>query len=81
MVQSADDVEQLLREHRVDDLLGERERSWLDFKQSPYVLDGERGKSELAKDVTAVANSGGGCIVIGVRTRKDPADVDRSPTR
>lgn len=76
MVESADDVEQLLRGHRAHDLLGERERSWLDFKQSPYVLGEERGKSELAKDVTALANSGGGCIVIGVRTRKDPSDVD-----
>lgn len=81
MVQSADDVEQLLRQDRANDLLGERERSWLDFKQSPYVLDEERGKSELAKDVTALTNSAGNASSSGYAPARTPPTLTRSPTR
>lgn len=70
------DVEELLKHDREERLLGERERSWLDFKRSPYLLKTERAKVELAKDVAAIANSGGGCIVVGVATRKAANDID-----
>lgn len=52
-------------------LIGTQESEWLDFKQTLYVpFDNDR-KLELAKDVTALANSGGGVLVIGYRTHRD----------
>lgn len=49
-------------------LLGEPETEHLDFKEQPYLLGTDKGRWELAKDVAALANSGGGCLVIGVAT-------------
>jgi predicted HTH transcriptional regulator len=55
-----------------DVLMGTPESSWLEFKGAPYDLTDATGKLELLKDVTALANSAGGCIVIGVGTERDP---------
>ncbi|MGW6009220.1 AlbA family DNA-binding domain-containing protein [Streptomyces sp. NPDC055210] len=55
---------------RPDDLLGEAETSWLDFKRSPYNLASEKGKFELCKDVAAFANAHGGLLVLGVTAEK-----------
>lgn len=57
-------------------LIGQAETVWLDFKLSPYQLDDERQKFELAKDVSAMANSQGGVILIGVETRRDETSQD-----
>lgn len=54
-------------------VLGEPETEHLDFKEQPYLLNTDKGRWELAKDVAALANSGGGCLVIGVGTAT-PAD-------
>ena len=54
-----------------DHLLGLEECSWLDFKESPYQLDTDKGKLDLAKDVSSFANADGGAIVLGVDTRRD----------
>ena len=51
-------------------LLGHREGAWLDCKEQPYRAD-EASLYELAKDVSAFANTqNGGLIVIGLGTRK-----------
>lgn len=50
-------------------LLGLRETQWLDAKGGPYQLADPRSVEELAKDVAAFANGGGGLIVIGIATR------------
>ncbi|MFE2944911.1 RNA-binding domain-containing protein [Streptomyces sp. NPDC059255] len=50
-------------------LLGLRETQWLDAKGGPYQLANPRSVEELAKDVAAFANGGGGLIVIGIATR------------
>ena len=76
LIETVEDVEELLREGRESEFVGVRESAWLDFKNSPYVLKTEKGKVELAKDVAAMANSGGGCIAVGVTTRKDPSNID-----
>lgn len=49
-------------------VVGEPETAHLDFKEQPYILSADKGRWELAKDVAALANSGGGCLVIGVAT-------------
>src|SRR6266849_5109318 len=43
-------------------LEGTREDAWVDFKGTPYQLDADRGKWELAKDVAAFANESGGVV-------------------
>ncbi|MER6717121.1 RNA-binding domain-containing protein [Streptomyces sp. NPDC000877] len=50
-------------------LLELRETQWLDAKAGPYQLADPKAVEELAKDVAAFANGGGGIIVIGIATR------------
>src|SRR5687767_14916595 len=76
-IASPDEVRALLDARREGELIGEAERSWLDFKLSPYVLSDLRQQWELAKDVAAQAsNPEGGCLVLGVETRQDPQDFE-----
>jgi hypothetical protein len=56
----------------LDRILGTLECAWVDFKSQPYRLDTDKGTWELCKDVAGFANAGGGCIVIGIATTKDP---------
>ena len=51
-------------------LVGELETHVLEFKSQPYVLEADVHKQELAKDVSALANGEGGCIILGVKTKK-----------
>jgi len=53
-------------------LIGLFESEWLDAKKTPYHLDADPQKRELAKDVTALANAGGGIIVLGFKCEKLP---------
>jgi len=53
-------------------LVGLVESHWLDAKETPYILDTQKQKLELAKDVTAMANAAGGIIVIGYDCEKEP---------
>ena len=53
-------------------LIGLVETEWLDAKQTPHHLDSQKRKLELAKDVAAFANAGGGIIVIGFDCEKEP---------
>ena len=53
-----------------DQLVGEVEGQILDAKEQPYQFSaGIDAKRELAKDVSAFANTSGGCILIGLPTR------------
>lgn len=59
----------LIEAGRADVLLGQVESTWLECKRQPY-SDSERGRFELAKDVSSFANtSHGGLIVLGLQTR------------
>lgn len=51
-------------------LVGEVENAYFDCKGEPYAIDKETGKMELAKDVSAFANTTGGFILIGIKTEK-----------
>src|SRR6266478_6372129 len=44
----------------------------LECKSAPYNLDQECEKMELAKDVSALANTDGGIILLGVQTEQEP---------
>jgi hypothetical protein len=58
-----------LRAGKFEDIIGERERGWVDFK-SALNIESTEGKIELARDITRFANSeDGGVLVIGYRTK------------
>lgn len=67
-------------------VLGLREGQWLEAKVAPHDLHSPRSVAELAKDVAAFANSGGGLLLLGVATRAEDGEevierivsVDRS---
>ena len=65
------EIEEILSESRFNDLLGIAESHRLEFKSQPYDLQQTKQQHELAKDVSALANSEGGCIVVGIKTKKD----------
>jgi hypothetical protein len=44
----------------------------LEFKKTAYQLGDAADKSEFAKDVAGMANAGGGLIVLGIETQRDP---------
>jgi hypothetical protein len=48
------------------------ENEWLDAKSDPYRVEDARGRYELAKDVAAFANSTGGLILVGAKTKHTP---------
>jgi Putative DNA-binding domain len=61
-------VRDLLEARDFEALVGAIEADDVEFKHSPYRLDERAQKLELAKDVAAMANRGGGIIVLGVKT-------------
>ena len=73
------DIDQLLREGRLDDLIGRAESATLEAKSQPLGhLDSDPAERyELAKDVSALANGEGGHLVVGVQTeRQDDRALD-----
>jgi hypothetical protein len=65
-----EDVLQLLDAGDFDALVGAVETAEVDFKRSPYRLKEVSEAFELAKDVTALANTEmGGILVVGFQTR------------
>src|SRR6266446_2721556 len=56
-----------------DTFVGEIENECFDAKGEPYFVASDGAKREMAKDVCAFANAGGGYILIGLRTQQSPA--------
>lgn len=54
-------------------LVGQYESQWLEAKRELFDLTRDPQKLELAKDVAALANSGGGLIIFGFSTKSEPA--------
>jgi hypothetical protein len=54
-----------------EQLLDVLEDQQIEFKTTPYFLESDKGKHELAKDISGMLNAGGGLIVLGIKTRKD----------
>ncbi|MEU9413084.1 ATP-binding protein [Streptomyces sp. NPDC048281] len=69
----------LLARQQPKAIFGIQESEWVDFKtvgpNGPYDLSTDKGKFELAKDVAAFANTGGGLIVCGFRAKRRPTDL------
>jgi hypothetical protein len=65
-----EEVLDLIQKRDFEALGGCREGQHLDFKQGWYRLEEDREKAELAKDVAAMANGGGGYIIRGVATER-----------
>lgn len=74
-IESPGDVFAALASGRPDLLIGTIENEWVDFKRDPYPLHDSRSKWELCKDIAALANSGGGLIVLGIETQPRPNEL------
>src|SRR5260370_33349391 len=68
---SVDEILGILGKGDFDVLSGTNEDAFIEAKGSPYQLSTSGQKHELAKDVSALANAGGGIILIGFRAQKD----------
>lgn len=68
---NAAEILSVLRSGELDKLIGLEETDSFDAKKGIYDVSVDKGKFELAKDVAAFANSGGGIIVIGLATEQD----------
>jgi hypothetical protein len=65
------EIRTILKEARFSDLLGIAESYNFECKSQPYDLQQPKQQHELAKDVSALANSEGGLIIVGLKTKKD----------
>ncbi|MEP7012316.1 MAG: hypothetical protein ABJC13_18490 [Acidobacteriota bacterium] len=66
-----DQLQDILGSGRFSLLVGEFESECLECKGQPYRLETDEQKLELSRDVTGMANSKGGIILIGCATEKD----------
>ncbi|MGL3710674.1 AlbA family DNA-binding domain-containing protein [Leptospirillum ferriphilum] len=66
-------IREILESKEYQNLLGVVETDEVEFKGEPYQLDKDTQKQELSKDVSGLANSKGGVIVIGIKTKKHPS--------
>ncbi len=65
------EILEAIKTGNVKKILGEEESGYFDAKDGVYNISTDKGKFELAKDVAAFANVGGGIIVIGLKTLKE----------
>lgn len=72
----ADSIREILSERSFDRFKGAIESDILECKSTPYRLDEVSQKQELAKDVSGMANAGGGFIVIGLKTEANPTRAE-----
>lgn len=63
------EISEILESQEFEKLIGEFENEFLECKSQPYRLDTNKSKRELGKDVSSMANSEGGYILIGVKTK------------
>ncbi|MBI2360557.1 MAG: ATP-binding protein [Deltaproteobacteria bacterium] len=73
MSQAIDELRVILGSGDFSPLIGRFEDQRIECKGQPYRLESEEQKLELAKDVSALANTDGGLVLIGVATTRDSA--------
>lgn len=64
------DLQKIIEEKNFDALLGQPEDENFECKGEPYNVSIEKGKRELAKDISSFANGNGGYVFIGLKTKK-----------
>jgi hypothetical protein len=62
----------ILKARDFEMLVGVVEGDDIEAKSEPYQLTKDHTKQELAKDVVAFANTKGGVIILGAKTKRDP---------
>ena len=68
-----EDIRNVLNSGEFDEMIDAVETEWIDFKADPYhLLVSESDKWEVSEDVASFANAGGGLILLGFKTRKNP---------
>jgi hypothetical protein len=67
--ESVDEIERILSRGNLEDLVGALENEFFEAKGEPWQLEIELEKFKFAKAVTAMANSRGGIILVGVAAR------------
>jgi len=72
---SISQIQEILGSGNFELLIGGVENEVLECKQSPYQLQNEDQKYELAKDVCGLANASGGYILLGVSTERSPVEL------
>jgi predicted HTH transcriptional regulator len=66
-----EEISKIIKEKDFSRLIGLKENLWFEAKgKEPYQFDSPGGRYELAKDVSAFANSEGGHIVIGLTHKR-----------
>jgi predicted HTH transcriptional regulator len=70
-----DQIDDIITNRRFNEMIGKYETDLLDAKSDLYQLKDDYGKSELAKDTSALANHKGGYLIIGLRTEKDKTSL------
>lgn len=65
-----EELESIIEDGNFTRIKGECESAFFDCKREIYNLKRNSSKFELAKDVSAFANAGGGYILIGIETKK-----------
>ncbi len=80
--ESVDEIQEILARGAFDELKGALENEFFEAKLR-WDLDSERGKFEVAKDVSSFANARGGIIVLGALTKGSDThrsrEVDKIP--
>ena len=54
--ENLEEIQEILLSGRLEELKGTLENEFFDAKSKPWELDSERGKLDLAKDVSSLAN-------------------------
>jgi len=68
--QSLIQIRDIIGRKAFSELLNTFESEFIDFKSEPYQLEEESQKVELAKDISSFANTFGGFILLGIKTKK-----------
>ncbi len=69
MNQSLEKIKEILESRQLSDFVGFKEDIYFEAKgKIAYDLDSAKGRYELAKDVSALANAEGGYLIIGLET-------------
>lgn len=70
-----DRILDILRSGIFEQFVGANEDEAFECKRQIYVLDTDANKREFAKDISGLANSVGGFIILGLLTQRNPATL------